>query len=323
MERVYVGPLSGWVRSLVREKRACGYDYETPERVLVRFDRFTAERYPDATTVTREMALEWATRLESESPSSLRRRINPVRQLALHMVRMGHPAFAVEMSWFAKEERPRPRVLTRQELAMFFAAADRYPACPRNPNRDVVAPALFRTAYCLGLRPSEATGLRVRDVDLEVGSADIIQSKGDKDRTVLMSTDLREYLVAYDAEMRRRDPGRTVFFPNWRGGHVSIKNIDNWFGEIWLSIPEDVRPGGPKPTPQCLRHTFACNRIALWADEGRDVRSVIYYLSLHMGHSSFHETEYYLHFMPERFPGLIGKMSAIDGAVVPKAARHG
>lgn len=319
----YASPLGAWIESLVREKRACGYDYASSSCILARFDRFVADSYPDADTVTRDMAFDWATRLETESAASLRNRVKPVRQLALHMNRMGYAAFVLEMGWFAKGERPAPRLLSQSELSMFFEVADRYPACGRHPNRDLVAPALFRTIYCLGLRPCEATRLGVADVDLDYGSIDVIQSKGDKDRTVLMSPDLQAYLAVYDAGMEDRDPGRAVFFPNWRGGPISIKNIENWFGEIWASLPDGAGAGRPRPSLQSFRHTFACNRIALWADEGRDLRSAIYYLSAHMGHDSFRETEYYLHLMPERFPRLIEKMRAVDGAVVPKAVRHG
>jgi integrase len=244
--------------------------------------------------------------------------MKPVRQLALYMSRMGTEAYVLEYDGLPKLERPKRHIFTKQELALFFAAADACPSCGRNPNRNTVVPALFRTICCCGLRPCEAMRLKAANVDVADGSITILQAKGDKDRIVYASDDLRLMLERYSKKISAAMPGRTAFFPNWSGGHIAMKNIENWFNELWPSLPDAVCQTQKKPSIQSFRHTFACERIRLWSREGKDLRSAIYCLSEYMGHDSFRETEYYLHLLPEGFPGLLDKVEAMSDALLPE-----
>jgi integrase len=318
MKLGYTGPLAAHINGLVAEKKATGYSYASSEVALRRFDVFTAENFPEAKTVTPDIAHAWARRLETECAASLLNRVKPVRQLALFMNRMGGEAYVLDYDRFAKPETPRRHIFTKQELALFFKAADDYPACRKNHVRNIVVPGIFRTIYCCGLRPCEAMRLRPTDVDVIDGYITILQAKGDKDRVVYASDDLRSMLLRYSREISAAMPGRTAFFPNWRGDHIAIKNIEDWFNELWYSLPEAICRTQQKPSIQSFRHTFACERIRLWSQEGRDLRSAIYYLSEFMGHDSFRETEYYLHLLPERFPDLLDKVEAVSDALLPE-----
>jgi integrase len=318
MGHEYTGPLAAHIKGLVAEKKATGYSYVSAESTLRRFDAFMARSYPDATTVTPEIAHFWTCRLETECAASLHNRMKPVRQLALYMNRMGTDAYVLRYDDLPKLERPKQHIFTKQELTLFFEAADAYPSCGRNPNRNAVVPAIFRTIYCCGLRPCEAMRLKVADVGAADGSIAIFQAKGDKDRVVYASDDLRSMLECYGKKISAAMPGRTAFFPNWSGDHIAIKNIENWFNELWFSLPDAICRSQRKPSLQSFRHTFACERIRLWSHEGKDLRSAIYYLSEYMGHDSFRETEYYLHLLPEGFPDLLGKAEAISDMLLPE-----
>lgn len=45
---------------------------------------------------------------------------------------------------------------------------------------------------------------------------------------------------------------------------------------------------------------FASRNIIRWIDEGKDVMSLMPFLSEYMGHSSLHHTLYYIHLIPDR-----------------------
>jgi len=47
-----------------------------------------------------------------------------------------------------------------------------------------------------------------------------------------------------------------------------------------------------------------------WLDEGADINAKLPYLSRYMGHSSFSDTAYYIHLLPEH----LVRSSAIDWA---------
>jgi site-specific recombinase XerD len=158
----------------------------------------------------------------------------------------------------------------------------------------------------------------VGDVDLSRGTIDIFQSKGDKDRTVYMSEDLRGLLTGFDKEMFAALPGRAAFFPNRYGEHCTTESARKWFTGIWRSMPGVDAKGTKVPSMMSLRHTFATERIRLWAAEGRDLRSAIYYLVVHMGHRSVQETEYYLHLTPFRFSEILSAATSFSENLFPE-----
>jgi site-specific recombinase XerD len=318
MSRAYTGPLSAHISGLIAEKRASGHPYESPEETLREFDSFTEKGFPEAVTLTREMAYAWAQRRKTEGANRLLNRISLVRQLALHMNRMDTPAFVIDAKGFARKERPRHYVLTHEELASFFCGCDAYLPSARSPLQALVVQALFRAIYCLGLRPCEALRLDVGDVDLSRGAIDIYQSKGDKDRTVYMSEDLRGLLAGFDKAMSAALPEREAFFSNGSGGHWATESARRWFTGIWRSSCAAGAEGTKVPSMMSLRHTFATERIRLWAAEGKDLRSAIYYLVVHMGHRSICETERYLHLTPLRFSEMLSVSASFSEGLFPE-----
>ena len=49
-----------------------------------------------------------------------------------------------------------------------------------------------------------------------------------------------------------------------------------------------------------LRHRFATTLMMKFIDEGKDLNNILPYMSSYMGHSSFEETAYYIHLLPDR-----------------------
>ena len=49
-----------------------------------------------------------------------------------------------------------------------------------------------------------------------------------------------------------------------------------------------------------LRHRFATTLMMKFLDEGEDLNNILPYMSSYMGHSSFEETAYYIHLLPDR-----------------------
>jgi site-specific recombinase XerD len=108
-----------------------------------------------------------------------------------------------------------PRVLCPSELGRLLGAV-------RLQNDR----ALFALIYDTGLRVSEATGLKVGDLDPARG---IIHVQGGKDRLVKLGGRLFETLRAYWREVRRKEaPGEafswdSLLFANRDGGPLSVR----------------------------------------------------------------------------------------------------
>ena len=221
------------IAAFVRQQRAVGWPYVTSQQKLAAFDRFCVDHHPDERELTRELAMHWAQRRPGEHVNTLIRRITPVRQFAKYLNGRGIAAYIIPSGIPAKSRRYVPHIYTAEELRAFFHALDQCVYDPHTPVRHWVVPVIFRVLYCCGLRASEATHLTVDDVDLTTGTLHIRQSKGHKDRLVMLAPDVLELCRIYDQHVRQCWPHRVAFFPNHRGEHYSKDFLGLTFHAFW------------------------------------------------------------------------------------------
>ena len=200
--------------AFVSQKRTLGWSYNGSEAMLARFDRFCLEQYPALDTLTSEICLAWAVRRETEGNNSFRNRIATVREFAKHLNRIGEQSFIIPAKFAKKGARPIPYVYSEEEIANIWREFDIIKPRKGYPVRHFVAPAFVRLLYCCGLRPCEARKLMVDDVNLVTGKLYIRESKGCKDRIVMMAGDVLEYFVQYNNKVSKAMPGRKQFFPS-------------------------------------------------------------------------------------------------------------
>jgi len=291
-----------YIEGLIEQKKAIGYPYDTSARILKTFAEFCAESYPDIEILSQEIAMHWAERRQNEHVNGLLRRITPVRQLAKYMVSIGLEAFVIPPGIPGKQIRYIPHIYTSRELRAFFSEIDHCQISTYSPARHLVIPVLFRVLYCCGLRCSEARLLKVEDVDLKTGKLTIRQSKGNKDRVVMMSEELVSLCRIYHTKVSQILPDRIIFFPNRYGNCYTGNTIDYWLHLFWEKPGMPQASSGNPPRVHDFRHTFAVNRLNLWVQEGKGLNAYLPYLSMYLGHAHLKETDYYLHFVPEFFP---------------------
>jgi integrase len=176
-------------------KRKMGHPYERGICYLKDFDRFCFFNFRNVTCLDEKMCLAWARRRPTESNSGFISRITPLRQLGKFLNSIGIQAYVLPESFHGHVSRYLPHIFTEQELQSFFASTDSLVPYYQSVARHFVAPVLFRLLYCCGLRPYEGRLLQNDDVDLRTGRTFIRQSKGHKDRIVMIEA--TENLVLY------------------------------------------------------------------------------------------------------------------------------
>jgi site-specific recombinase XerD len=146
--------------------------------------------------------------------------------------------------------------------------------------------ALLRVAVQTGIRNSEITSLRCRDVELGTGAHVRCLGKGRKMRCTPLRSDIAEALRRWFAEQQGapQDP----VFPSSRGGPLSADALQRLVAAHATTAQRTCPSLRDKVvTPHTLRHTAAMDLLRRGVD-----LSVI---ALWLGHESTETTQIYLH----------------------------
>jgi site-specific recombinase XerD len=165
-------------------------------------------------------------------------------------------------------EKKLPVILSKEEVKAILEA-------PKNLGHR----AMLATLYGTGLRVSEATNLKVEDLDRSRKVIWVRRGKGHKDRQVMLSEPLREVLVAY---WRWKRPTGWLFPGAKPGCPISRETV-------FETCRKAARLAGvAKPVhPHSFRHAFATHLL----DDGVSL-PVIQAL---LGHANLKTTARYLH----------------------------
>jgi len=169
-------------------------------------------------------------------------------------------------------ERPRrmralPKVLSREEVSSILNSA-----------RNIKHKLLLWMIYSCGLRRSEVTNIRLRDLDRERSILHIRQGKGNVDRIVPLSPMVWERIDEY----RESYCPIEYLFEGQTGGRYSTESVYRVFKDAMhrAGIIKDVGV-------HCLRHSYATHLH----EKGLDIR----YIQELLGHKSTRTTEIYTH----------------------------
>ncbi|MBL38438.1 MAG: integrase [Xanthomonadales bacterium] len=234
----------------------------------------------------------------------------------------------IDLPWLdevVRAKRPAriPVVLTMAEVRAVLAHMT--PPCD----------LLVRLLYGSGLRIGEATGLRVKDVDLERRSITVRDGKGAKDRITVLAdscvtglSERIEHSLALCADDRLRRRGGVILphalerkYPNarfedgWqfvfparnlsrepRTGRVARYHVFN--STVQRAVKRAANRAGIRKPVTChvFRHSFATHLL----ESGADIRTIQQLL----GHSDVRTTMIYTHVVQR---GALGARSPLDG----------
>ncbi len=187
--------------------------------------------------------------------------------------------------------RTLPAYLSAGEVERLLLAPE------RSQDRGCRDFALLQVLYACGLRVSELVGLRVSDLNLEVGFLRCL-GKGSKERLVPLGQDAIQAVKVYLAGPRRRllaGKESPFLFISRRG--KSLTRVAFWkqirrYG-LLAQISRSI-------SPHILRHSFATHLL----ENGADLRSV----QAMLGHADITTTQIYTHVARERLREVYRKL---------------
>lgn len=299
-------------RKMLDVRESLGYSRSTYRNYIPEFIRYCSKRYPDVQGINREMFEDWILHRDFQSARTFDEALAKIRVFTKYLEFAGKQAFIPDDRYYRHYQKYIPYIFSADELSALFFSVDNAMPDTRTTRKEYILPVLFRMMYCCGMRPTEPLRLQCQDVCLENGEIFIRQTKGCKDRRVVMSEDLLRLCRVYDIRMGERE----YFFPHWNGGMLDARWMRVHFHKCFET---SGHPERKRARPYDLRHTFATNTLLRWIDEKQDVMALLPYLSAYMGHVDIHETLYYVHLIPERLQKTSGvdwaRLSAIYGEV--------
>jgi len=221
--------------------------------------RFTAwlKRSPD--TATAEEVRRFQLHLVESGASICNRNRIVTGVRFLFRVTLRRHDLAAEI-WHIKEPQKLPPVLSPEEIKRVLTMAT-----------SLKARAMLSLAYGCGLRASEVVRLRACDIDSEQMIIRIVQSKGRKDRNVMLPAEILDLLRQWwKARPTRRDAGvapeQRWLFP----GRIDRQaTTARQFGRLFK---EAAKAAGLRKAVSLhsLRHSFATHLL----EDGTDIRLI-------------------------------------------------
>jgi len=290
--------LASGMEAMISFKESLGYCRSTYEPHFKMIDRFCLEHYPDCNGLSKELVMKWAQLHPGEHPNGARRRIIAIRELGKYLNSVGQEAYIYPSEFMSKTEQYKPYIFTDAELKALFFATDTGFKTKNAPYIQYVLPVIFRLTYTCGLRPGEVRNLKCADVNLNTGKVYIRESKAYKDRIIMMSEDMLCLCKKYENFICMVLPDREYFFPNKNGVMIGKQSLTTYFKKCCEAA--GISNSSNNPRVYDLRHNYATRTMMKWLDDGRDLYTMLPYLSTYMGHYDFSQTAYYIHLLPER-----------------------
>jgi len=314
---IYKGPFKEHIKNHIELKKSVGYKYDAEVIHLKRFDKFTIEKYSDATSLTKEIVLDWCSKKSYEAQANQCSRASIIRQFAQYLDSIGISAYIIPKNYYPAEKRYVSYIYTTNELSRFFAETDKCRYSPECPYRHLIMPVIFRMIYMCGLRASEARLLKVADVDLKNGVLNIRQAKKDNDRLVPMSDCLTKRCRAFSKKVHSYAVAEDYYFPALGGKPMTLGNLyKNFRRFLWRAR---ISHGGMGKGPRIhdFRHAHAVHCLKKWSEEQKDLSVYLPILKTYLGHDSFEETAYYLHLTADVFPEITLKIETQYQGIIP------
>jgi len=289
----FESPLSDMMERFVAYKRMQGHEYTKQANELKFFDRFLCTADCSNGLLHNGFFFSYLETLQHLKMKSRENRLGVVHQFSLYLnaFRPESPVMPLRLLP-ACTRNIRFFRISSSEVGRLMDAAGKLP--PKGGVRAACIRFLIGLLYTTGLRISEAINLNLGHMDPGRDTLFIRRGKFGKDRLVAMDPSTRAALDEW-LHLRSFHAGNAtsapllVGAPNKRLGYQQAKRA---FRKLCTQCGLQ---GEPPPRLHDLRHNFACECLARWRHEGKDIQTLLPVLSTAMGHADPCATQRYIH----------------------------
>lgn len=243
------------------------------------------EGITDLNDVTYPVARLYVTTLYDNglSRSTISRKISSVRSFfKFANARYNVTDYAFRSLHHPKKEERLPAFFYEGELSSLFSI------CEGEDRKSLRDRAILEMLYATGIRVSELTSIRLKDIDHHLGIV-LVMGKGRKERYVPYGSFAEDALQAYMENSRlmlMKDKVHDQLFVNLRGDPLTDRGV-----RYILNAMMEQASLHSKIYPHMIRHSFATHLLS----NGADMRAVQELL----GHTHLSSTQVYTHVTKE------------------------
>jgi integrase/recombinase XerD len=273
-------------------RRSLGFKMSEPSRVLEDLVAFVNRAGQEHLSVAG--VLNWAE--PARTPGAYARRLSVARRFAQYLAVFDSQSEVPSPRLCSTgQSRRAPYIYTPGEVAALMRAA-------QDLEGELWASSvstLIGLCAATGARPGEAYRLRVGDIDLDISTLSVMQSKGGRSRLLPLHTSTVGALGRHLRIRARQHLGHDNLFVSSPGRPLRSGDFSRTFRELCQEVGIGTAPGGSPARLGDLRHSFAVSTLVDWHRGGADVACLLPVLSAYLGHLRPANTYWYLQAVPE------------------------
>lgn len=300
MKIQFSGPLAIAIERHLLLRRSLGFSYDNAAFTLARFDRYLAQHFPDAKTVTRQILEGFLETTRQLAPQTRTHQLSDLRQFCRFLFQTAPETYIPETHLLPPGTiLRRPHIYSPEETIGLIRLAKQLP--PTGSLRPWTYATLIGLLWVTGLRIGEAIRLNLEDVDLDQGVLTIQQTKNYKSRFVPLTVSTVRALRDYRERRSRcgHDQRPTApFFTNERARRCTKRTVEGTFQAMTRQL--NLKTAQDRyPVFHDFRHTFATRSLSRFYQSGQEPAAYLPALATYLGHTNITETEVYLHPQPD------------------------
>lgn len=269
---------------------------------LLKFDRFCCEHSICEPSFSKDDAVKWVQKRDSEASTTHYSRVNGIKHFLIYLHRKGFDVFITRDVKF-KPTDFQPHIYTDDEIKRYFRVVDAYTSS-RNRKDSIQYPVLFRLLYCCGTRINETLGIRKCDVDLDSGIIKLRETKNNRERYVVLGHDMQALMAQFANKCFYLLADEGYIFTNANGGRLSSDTIYEAHRHFLRKAGIPFLGDGLGPRIHDWRHTMAVKSFKQMIDSGLDMYVALPILSTYLGHKGIDSTERYVRLTASIYPHI-------------------
>ena len=299
--------------NFIEFKRSLGFKYNGSIQYCRNIDRFWFDKNISCIELKEEDVKEFAKRKDSESISNQRNRLYTLKHFSIFLVKQGYKNIYIYDEKIKQDKYNFiPHIYSDDEIISIFD----YIKNDEKKNSEKYL-LLFKLLYSTGLRLSEATHIKYKDIRLHDKAIIITKSKNYNTRLIYLSNSMLKELTDYLNSNFKTD--EDYIFENKNNNFFANSQIESYFRNLISKI--GLKSNGSKNIRiHDLRHSFAVKTLDLMYEKGYDYYHTLPLLSKYMGHKDITHTEYYLRLTKMNHYKVVKKQDTYKPNIIPEVS---